>query len=161
MALGCHFILWCGFSPAASLYLFAFFGLGKCLSSRLLPQPHVKRAKTIHISFNFRRPKFLRLPAFFRKPVFIHQPKLRLPRPRLPKLIITGICLPKITLQSLLKIIILPIFLKYSRPNAAPALSCSDSLFPLIPKGGLPHFLTLALPHPFSSGQSQRPTAKG
>jgi len=57
LALGCHFILWCGFSPAASLYLFAFFGL-------------------------------LRLP------------ELQLPRPRLPKVIITGICLPKITLGS-------------------------------------------------------------
>ena len=85
LALGCHFILWCGFSPAASLYLFAFFGLGNSLSSRLLPQPHIKRAKTLLIH----RPK-LQLAR-------LRLPKLRLPRLRLPKVIITRICLPKIT----------------------------------------------------------------
>jgi len=87
LALGCHFILWCGFSPAASLYLFAFFGLGNSLSSRLLPQPHIKRAKTLLIH----RPK-LQLAR-------LRLPKLQLPRPRLPKVIITGIYLPKITLS--------------------------------------------------------------
>jgi tetratricopeptide (TPR) repeat protein len=136
MALGCHFILWCGFSPAASLFLFAFFGLGKCLSSRLLPQPHVKRAKTIHISFNFRRPKFLRLPAFFRKPVFIHQPKLRLPRPRLPKLIITGICLPKITLsKAFLKINIVTHFPKISLSKHRPRFKLFGQSVSSDPKG--------------------------
>jgi len=137
LALGCHFLLWCGFSLAVSLYLFAFFGLGNCLSSRLLPQPFVKKGKTVLVSFNFRRPElrqrlkflcrleffrqFLSWPkqirwpkviprlAFVRKPVLIHRPGLRssrfrlsksqLPRLRLPKVMITGICLPQITIS--------------------------------------------------------------
>jgi len=139
LALGCHFIIWCGFSPAASLYLFAFFGLENCLSSCLAPLSHAKRAKTVHISFNFRRPQSLRWlelipwPEFIRRPALLRRlkftrrpklrlPKLRLPRPpllrlpklqssqrwlpkiRLPKVIITGTCLPKITPKAFSKI---------------------------------------------------------
>lgn len=68
LALGCHSLLWSGFSSAAALYLFALFGIGNGLNSQL----------------RFIRPETARM----------NRPPAR----RLPKIIITGIGIPKIPL---------------------------------------------------------------
>jgi len=82
LALGCHLILWCGFSPAASLYLFVLFGLGNCLSSRLLPQTNDKRAKTVHISSILRRSKLMQWSGFLRWTTLFSMSKHN-PKPKL------------------------------------------------------------------------------